>query len=130
MNYSHKIVQVNMLFKKNSVPVMNSPRILQWMVDNQTESYKLKKKCLSANISEELTKIFGKQNTTITLEFRHKVWILKLAGDKQVFNVFSAKGKGTSIEICDATYDDVNSGKYNSQIRMFLETLSELVHNA
>lgn len=109
------------LFKKNSVPVWNNTALLQWSVDNITKSFINNEKSLTHNLVAELEQLFGKCNKALRLEFYTRLWVLEYKG--LTFNVYSAKGKGTSIEICEFSYEDVRGGKRNSDIIEFLEEL-------
>src|ERR1022692_4831398 len=81
------------IFNKNSTPIVNNPIILKWIVNNQIKSYEESKKNLLQNLVTEMTELFGDPNRTLRLEFMTKLWILKYKG--LIFNVFTAKGKGT-----------------------------------
>src|ERR1035437_3516129 len=96
----------SVLFNRSSVPVQNSREILRWICDNQTKSYQNKEKNLSQNLISELTELFGNPNKTLRLEFMTKLWILKY--NDIIFNVFTARNKGTSIEVCGYSHDDIN----------------------
>jgi len=115
--------------KKNkgiSVPVTNSAKILSWMVEtHQITCLKEKRPSLMSDLRQKLFDIFGKQDTTITFEFRNKLWTLK--HNDLTFNVYSAAGKGTSIEICNFTYDEINSGLKDIEIIEFLTELDNLL---
>jgi hypothetical protein len=91
-----------------SIPITNNRNILQWIVNCQTSSYKDGKKNLSRSLISELTQLFGSPNKSIRLEYNNKVWILGFKG--LVFNVFSADGEGTSIEIADLPFDRLRYG--------------------
>lgn len=95
----NKITQTKGILLKSSVPVTNNIDIMRHIIDIQTESYKTDKKNLTSNLINELTKIFGDSNKRLRLEFSTKVWYLNFNGLD--FNVFTAKGKGTWIEVCD-----------------------------
>jgi hypothetical protein len=114
----------SVLFNKSSIPVQNNPQILKWLCDNQTKSYQNKEKNLLQNLIPELTELFGNPNKTLRLE--SKLWILKY--NDLTFNVFTAKGKGTSIEVCDYSHDDINSGVKQTEIIQFLEELHRLIN--
>jgi hypothetical protein len=109
-----------------SVPVSNNPNILKWLVDCQTHSYLNGQKNLSKNLLDELENIFGPSNKSLRLEFATKVWVLEYNG--LTFNVFTAKGKGTSIEICGFDYDDIRTGSREFEIISFLEELHRLIN--
>jgi hypothetical protein len=114
------------IFNKNSVSVDNNPIVLNWMVNCITNSHHLNKKSLAKNLVEELTTLFGKPNRTLRLEFMMKLWILKY---KDItFNIFTAKNKGTYIEICDYTYNEIRTGSKQKEILEFLEELHKLIN--
>lgn len=111
---------------KNSVPVTNNRNILDWFVTvNQTTCWEEKRKSLMSDLRKELFEVFGNQDTTITYEFRNKLWTLK-CGDL-TFNVYSASGKGTNIEVCDLTHEQVRNGEKEKEIIQFLVELDELL---
>lgn len=121
-----EISKIKKLVLDRSVPVTNNPDILKWLVDCQLSSYKSGRKNLSKNLINELTDLFGDPNRSIRLEFMTKVWVLQY-GDL-VFNVFSAKTKGTSIEICGYDYEEVRIGIKSVEIIRFLEDLHSLIN--
>lgn len=55
-----------------------------------------------------------------------KVWILEYNG--LIFNIFTSKGKGTSVEICGYDYDDIRTGINEKEIIEFLEELHRLIN--
>lgn len=123
-NISHITGKV---FNKNSIPVSCNASILQWMVDNQVKSYENSKKNLLQNLIDELTNIFGNPNKTLRLEFMTKLWILKF--NDLIFNVFTAKNKGTSIELCNYSYDEItNNNQLKNNIIEFLSELHKLIN--
>lgn len=113
-------------FNKNSVPVQNNINISNWFIKNSMTAYREGHIGLLKNLISELTELFGKSNKTIRLEFMTRVWILKYKN--LTFNVFTAKGKGTSIEVCDFDYEDIRNGKYEAEIIEFLEKLYNLIN--
>lgn len=122
-----EITKTNSIILKTSVPVNNNPRILKWIVDSQTNSYLNKQKSLSQNLLVDLEKIFGPSNKSLRLEFMTKVWVLECNG--LIFNVFTSKGKGTSIEICGYTHDEIRLGEKESEIIEFLEELHKIINS-
>lgn len=122
----NQINKVKKTVLENSVPVINNPNILNWFVDNQTNSYINDQKNLSQNLLEELEKSFANYNKLLRLEFITKVWILEYKG--LTFNVFTSKRKGTYVEICGHSYEDIQSGKNEKEIINFLGELHKLVN--
>lgn len=122
-----QISKLNSIILKNSVPVSNNPNILKWLVDCQTNSYLNKQKNLSQNLLVDLEEIFGSSNKSLRLEFMTKVWVLEYDG--LVFNLFTAKGKGTSIEICGYTHDEIRLGEKQSEIIEFLQELHKIINS-
>lgn len=122
--------KINKRIIKDSVPVTNNPKILSWIVEEQIRSYDDNKKALSSDLRESLTKVFGKQSTT-KLFFnpnsskKYKVWIFKYKNLE--FNIFSASGKGTTYEICGASYNDIRTGKYEKEIIDFLTEINKVL---
>jgi hypothetical protein len=112
--------KVKRLITPQSTPINNNPNILKWLVDCQTNSYPNNKN-LSKNLLKELTEIFGKPNKSLKLEVNTKLYIIEY--NKLTFNIFTAKGKGTSIEICKSNYEDIRTGKHEKEIIEFLKEL-------
>lgn len=108
---------------EDSIPVINNPNILKWLVDCQINSYLNNQKNLSKNLLKELEYFFGNSNKSLRLEFMTKVWILE-------YNklIFTSKGKGTSVEICGCDYDDIRTGTKEKEIVEFLEELHRLIN--
>ena len=123
---NENINKVNRIVLEDSVPVTNNPNILKWLVDCQTNSYRNNHKNLSQNLLKELEEIFGSSNKSLRLEFMTKVWILEYNG--LIFNIFTAKGKGTSVEVCGYDYDDIRTGTNEKEIIEFLEELHKLIN--
>jgi hypothetical protein len=123
---SNKITQTKGIVLKSSVPVTNNSEILQYIIDIQMDSYRNDKKCLSTNLLEELNRDFGKPNKRMRLEFLNSVWSLNFKGID--YNVFSAKGKGTGIEICGFSYDDIRNGVHKKEIKEFLDELYKTIN--
>ena len=123
----NKITQTKGILLKSSVPVTNNIDIMRHIIDIQTESYKTDKKNLTSNLINELTKIFGDPNKRLRLEFNTKVWCLNFNGLD--FNVFTAKGKGTGIEVCDLSYEDVRNGLKKEEIIEFLDELYKIIND-
>jgi hypothetical protein len=119
-------VDTRLPLKDNSCPVTNNLNVLKWLIDCQIKSYQNKKKNLSKNLLTELKDLFGNSNTSLKLEFFTKVWILKY--NELTFNVFTAKGKGTSIEIVGYDYEDIRNGEKETEIIKFLEELYSLIN--
>lgn len=116
----------NKIIVDNSVPITNNPNLLRWICDCQTNSYRNGHKNLSQNLLVELDQLFGSSNKSLRLEFMTKVWILEY--DKLIFNIFTAKGKGTSIEIVGYDYDEIRTGIKESEIINFLEELHKMIN--
>jgi hypothetical protein len=107
-----------------SVPVTNNPNILKWFVEeHQIKCIGDKMKSLMADLRSELTESFGRQDTTITNVFRNKLWTLQYKD--LVFKVYSASGKGTSIEICNFSHEDMRNRDREEDIINFLTELHE-----
>lgn len=120
------IIKADIQILKDSLPVTSNPHILQWVADCQAKSFLNNKKSLSQNLSVELESLFGPPNTTLRLENLTKVWILECEG--LTFNVFTAKNKGTSIEICDHSYEDLQSKVSKYGMIKFLKELHNLIN--
>ena len=121
-----QINKVKKIVLENSVPITNNPKILKWLINCQTNSYFNNHKNLSQNLLKELEEIFGSSNKSLRLEFMTKVWILEY--NKLIFNVFTSKGKGTSVEICGYDYNDIQIGTNEKKIIKFLEELYRLIN--
>ena len=124
---TNKIIHIDgKYFSNDSVSITNSREILNYMVNIQTHAFQDNKLTLTSNLIEPLTKIFGTQNKTIRSEFMLKFWILKFKD--LTFNVYTAKNRGTSYEVCDYSYEDVRNGKIDKKIIEFLEELYKLIN--
>ena len=110
----------------DSVSIMNNREIMRYVINLQTKSFEDNKISLISNLIDPITKIFGDPNKTLRLEFMTKCWSLKYKD--LIFNVYTAKNRGTTYEICDCTYDDVRNGKENKTIMEFLDKLYELIN--
>jgi hypothetical protein len=121
------ITKINKIIIPTSSPITNNPNILGWLVDNQTKSYRNSHKNLLGNLIDDLTNIFGKSNKVLRLEFNTKVWLL---GYKDLmFNVFTAKGAGTSIELCNYSIEQLRNGERQEDIIDFLKELHIKINN-
>lgn len=87
----------------------------------QMKSYKNSEKNLLRNIIDDLNSNFGEPNKALKLEFNTKVWILKYKD--LTFNVFTSKGGGTSIELCNYSDEQVRKGEREEDIIDFLTEL-------
>lgn len=125
MGNSIEIIKSDNKILKGSVPIQNDTEILGWLVKSQTKDYKAGNKSLMSDLRKQLKNTFGRQNGTLLFEFRTWAWILTHEG--LTYNVFSAPGKGTSVELCEVSYDDMRLGVYRNQIIRFLEKFSETV---
>lgn len=119
------ITKVNFHKLKDSVPITNNYDILDKIVKIQMKAFENNEKNLSKNLVDELTVIFGEEN--LSINYDTKIWILKY--NDLIFNIFTAKIKGTSIEICDYNYDDIRIGKRKDDIIMFLEILYAMINS-
>ena len=122
----NQIIKTKGILLKGSVPVTNSVEILQYMIDIQMDSFKNGKKSLSANLITELTNAFGKSNKRMRLEYLTSVWCLQFKGID--YNIFSANNKGTGIEICGLSYEEVRNGDKKEEIKEFLDELYKEVN--
>lgn len=122
----NKIIQTKGIVLKSSVPVTNNPHIMKYMIDIQMESFKNGTKNLTSNLIDELTREFGEPNKRLRLEYNTKVWCLQFNGID--YNIFTAKGKGTGIEICGLTYEEVRNGDKEKETIEFLDELHRIVN--
>ncbi len=83
----------------NSVAVENYNGVLQFICDDVKRSIKL-----TTYLKEELTQIFGEHNARFKGEFFYYVWIVEFEGE--IFQVFTANGKGTQFSIVGKYEDD------------------------
>lgn len=125
MEKAEQIVKLKDKILRGSVPIQNDTKILQWLCDSQVADYKMQRKTLASELRQELKKTFGRQNGTLLFEFRTWAWVLTYEG--LTYNIFSAPKKGTTIELCEVSHEDVRVGKYREQIKRFLEKFSETV---
>ena len=82
---------------EESTRVENYVGVLQYICDDVKRSIKL-----TTYLKEELTQIFGIHNTRFKGEFYYYVWIVEFDGE--IFQIFTANGKGTQFEI-EAKYE-------------------------
>lgn len=120
------VVGKGKFFLSSSVPIINNRNLLNFMVDSQTKSFLNNQKNLTSNLLEELHRVFGTHNKCIRLEAMTKVWVLKYKD--LTFNVFTAKNKGTSIEICGFTNEELRLGEKQDEIIEFLIKLHKLIN--
>ncbi len=111
---------------KDSIPIANNPDILNWLVGYQLKAFETNTKNLSRNLFDELTKAYGEQTKRFMGEHLTSIWVLCYGN--LMFNVFTAMGKGTSIEICDHSFEEINQGKNQKEIVDFLNELGEAVN--
>lgn len=111
---------------KDSVPVTNNPFILNWLVEFQLNAYRNKTKNLSRNLFDELDSAFGEQTKRFMGDYLTSIWAL-CYGD-MMFNVYTAMGKGTTIEVCDYTYEEINRGTKQEEIINFLSELGKVIN--
>jgi hypothetical protein len=122
----NQIIQTKGNVVKDSVPVTNNKEIMEYMIDIQMKSYKNDEKNLTSNLIDELTSEFGVPNKTMRLEYNTKLWFLEFKGNN--YNIFTAKGKGTGIEICGLSYEEVRNGIKKEEIMEFLDELHRIVN--
>ena len=120
------IIQTKGNVVKYSVPVTNNKEIMEYMIDIQMKSYKSDEKNLTSNLIDELTREFGAPNKTMRLEYNTKLWFLEFKGNS--YNIFTAKGKGTGIEICGLSYEEVRNGIKKEEIIEFLDELHRIIN--
>jgi len=103
---------------KNAIPVENYESVLQFICDSIEKSIRLTK-----YLKEELTQIFGKHNTRFKGEFFYYVWIVEFDGE--IFQIFTANGKGTQFAIV-GKYEDDKSKVCINFLRKMEEILSSV----
>lgn len=106
----------------SSIPVENYNGVLQFICDNIIRSVKL-----TTFLKKELTELFGKHNTRFKSEFYYYVWIVEFDGE--IFEIFTAKGKGTQFSIVAEYGDDkseicINFLRKMEQLLDDIETIS------
>lgn len=107
---------------KHSLPITCNSKILQHIVDIQTKSYINKTKSLSVSLDDELYNLFGKETCVLV---NQKCYCLEY--NNLTYNVFTKKGKGTSIEV-NLTYEDLNKRKNVKNILEFLKELYKSIN--
>jgi len=100
---------------KNANPIENYKGVLQYICADVKRSIKL-----TTYLKEELTQIFGKHNTRFKGEFYYYVWIVEFEGE--IFQIFTANGKGTQFSILAKYEDDKSNVCIN-----FLRKMGELL---
>ena len=106
---------------RETVAVENFDGVLHYICANFKRSI-----ALTTYLKKELTQLFGKHNTTFRGEFFFYVWIVEFDGE--IFNIFTANGKGTCFVIA-AKYEDDKSKVCINFLRK-MEELLDSVHNA
>ena len=82
----------------NSEPVKDHPDVLQ-----HCNNPNVFQKRLLANHKDDFLRIFGRQNSTFTSEYRHWVWLLEFEGSRYL--LFSGR-RGTGLEIIVDTWQE------------------------
>jgi hypothetical protein len=109
-----------------SLPVTNNSLILQWLCNNAVTAHKNGKKSLTRNLVKELEQLFGAHNKGLRLRRLTKVWVIDFDGMR--FNIFTASGTGTSIEVRDMSHEDLQTFEARVRILAFLEELSRKIN--
>lgn len=109
-----------------SVPITNNPAVLNHLVNDMIGLRKEGRKNLFSDIRSEMERVFGPSNRGMRLEFMTRVWKLEYRGLH--FNIFSAKSKGTSIEICGYDYEEIRAGAKEKEIIEFTNKLEKLIN--
>jgi len=94
---------------KPSVPVQANTNILKYIVDKQQEAYEKGRKSILSDLRKEMRESFGPCNKAINGEYYLRVWVLEFRD--LTFNVATAKGLGTGLEICGKSYEEVSKKK-------------------
>ena len=103
---------------KNCVAVENYKGVLQYICGDVQRSIKL-----TTYLKNELTELFGKHNTRFRGEYFYYVWIVEFDGE--IFQIFTANGKGASISIV-ANYEDDKSTVCINFLRKLEEMLDSI----
>lgn len=111
---------------KTSTPIINNAHILNWLVKYQQNAFKTATHNLSRNLYDELNRNFGEQTARFMGKHLTSIWVLTY-GDL-LFNVYTALGKGTSIEICNYSHEDINKGVKQDEIIEFLTELGKVIN--
>lgn len=117
------IVKVKTKQVQDSISTWNNSDILEYTNELSLKAYEQNKKALTSNLRVELEKAFGKCNRALRLEYYTRVWVLEFRG--LVFNVFTAKDKGTSIEVVNKTFEEVRASgtTLEKNIKDFMDQL-------
>ncbi len=94
------------------IPITNSAAILQFLCDNPI---------LFKSHNEKYALLFGKPKRFHIFNMYRNRFSVNYNGMN--YHIYSKKGKGTSIEIDASSYEDVNSGKYDTIIKEFCNYL-------
>lgn len=95
------IIKVDNDIINTSQSVENYKNVLQFICDDVDRSINLTK-----YVKDELTQLFGKNNTRFKGEYFYYVWIVEFEGE--IFQIFTDKSKGTQYCIV-ANYEDDKS---------------------
>lgn len=123
---NNKIQQIHKTDYEDTVPITNNSNILKWLINCQKKSFECSQKNLSKNLLVELKNLFGNHNKSLELESMTKIWTLRY--NDLIFNIFTANGLGTSIEIYGYTFDEIRNGVKEKEIIEFLEELHKLIN--
>ena len=93
------------------IPITNNSKILGFLCDNPI---------LLKSHNDKYTELFGKAKRFHIFNYYQNKFTTIFNGIE--YDIYSKKGKGTSIEI-NANFDDVWKGKYNDDIIGFLNDL-------
>ena len=105
---------------KKVVAVENFKGVLRYICADTKRSI-----TLTTYLKEEFTQLFGKHNTRFRGEFFYYVWIVEFDGE--IFNIFTANGKGTQFSIV-AKYED-DKPKVCINFLRKMEEMLDGVHN-
>ena len=110
-----------------SSPVANSRKVMDYMCDLITDGIKNDKKLLTDHLAHELKTLFGKHVGSLRGEFFQRIWTLDYLGLS--YNIYTAKGKGTSIELQGISSEEIRNGAYDERIIAFLDELYTQINN-
>ncbi len=116
---NNDIVKVDSkIISKGATSVENYSGVLQYICADIKRSIKL-----TTYLKNELTEIFGVHNTRFRGEYFYYVWIVEFDGE--IFNIFTANGKGVQFSI-DAKDEDDKSKVCISFLRKMEELLDAI----
>jgi len=106
--------------EKNGVAVENYEGVLSYICEDVNRSIRL-----TTFLKDELSSIFGTHNTKYKGdEYNFHVWIIEF--EQEIFQIFTANGKGTCFSIVDPTFSFDDDGQPDGKSDVCLRFLKDM----